>query len=176
MLRRAIATSRPRFAQPLNSRASGAISEARVLARRSASTNAPHPAASGSSSVRNLVNLAVGVAIGVAGGLYLFDRPSPAETTSLFGKFGTPDDFKAAIAELNSTLASNKVSTDPDVVKGHGFSANSYHPAIAHSVVIFPESTEDVVAVMKIATKYRMPVVAYSGGTSVEGHFSGVDG
>ncbi|KAG9048600.1 hypothetical protein FS837_012455 [Tulasnella sp. UAMH 9824] len=176
MLRRAIATSRPRIVQPLGSRASGAISEARVLARRSASTNASHPAASGSSPVRNLVNLAVGVAIGVAGGLYLFEGSSSAEKTSLFGKFGTPDDFKAAIGELKDTLAANKVSTDPEVVKGHGFSTNSYHPAIAHSVVIFPESTEDVVAVMKIATKYRMPVVAYSGGTSLEGHFSGIDG
>lgn len=42
--------------------------------------------------------------------------------------------------------------------------------------MIFPESTEDVVEVMKAATKYRMPVVAYSGGTSLEGHFSGIEG
>lgn len=45
---------------------------------------------------------------------------------------------------------------------------------IAHSVVIFPQSTEDVVKVVKIATKYRMPVIPYSGATSLEGHFRGV--
>ena len=42
------------------------------------------------------------------------------------------------------------------------------------SVVVWPESTEDVVKVVKIANKYRMPVVPYSGGTSLEGHFVGV--
>lgn len=47
---------------------------------------------------------------------------------------------------------------------------------MAHSVVVFPDTTEAVVAIMKIATAYRMPVVAYSGGTSLEGHFSGIDG
>ena len=43
-----------------------------------------------------------------------------------------------------------------------------------HSVVVYPESTEDVVKIVKIATKYRMPVVPYSGATSLEGHFRGV--
>lgn len=37
-------------------------------------------------------------------------------------------------------------------------------------------SAAKVVAVMKIATKYHMPVVAYSGGTSLEGAFSGIEG
>ena len=45
---------------------------------------------------------------------------------------------------------------------------------LAHSVVVYPNSTEDVVKVMKIATKYRMPIVPYAGGTSLEGHFLGV--
>lgn len=41
---------------------------------------------------------------------------------------------------------------------------------------MFPDSTEDVVSIMKIASKYRMPVVPYSGGTSLEGHFAGIEG
>ncbi|KAG8986504.1 hypothetical protein FRB90_003967 [Tulasnella sp. 427] len=176
MLRRAISTTRARLAQPINSKAPVAISEARILGRRSTSTSPPHPAASGSSSARNFATLAAGIALGVAGGAYLYGGSSSSEKPSMFGKYGTIDDFKAAIAELKAALPGDKVSTDPDVVKDHGFSTNSYHPAIAHSVVIFPESTEDVVAVMKVATSYRMPVVAYSGGTSLEGHFSGIDG
>ena len=35
-------------------------------------------------------------------------------------------------------------------------------------------STLDVVNVVKIAHKYRVPIVPYSGATSLEGHFSGV--
>lgn len=33
-----------------------------------------------------------------------------------------------------------------------------------------PQSTEDVVEVIKLANQYRMPVVPYSGGTALEGH------
>lgn len=47
---------------------------------------------------------------------------------------------------------------------------------MTHSVVVYPGSTEDVVKIMKVATKYRMPVVPYSGGTSLEGHFAGIKG
>jgi D-lactate dehydrogenase (cytochrome) len=43
-----------------------------------------------------------------------------------------------------------------------------------HSVVVYPESTEDVVKIVKIATKYRIPITAYSGATSLEGHYRGV--
>lgn len=37
-----------------------------------------------------------------------------------------------------------------------------------------PRSTEDVVKVVDVARQYRIPVVPYSGATSLEGHFSGV--
>ena len=43
-----------------------------------------------------------------------------------------------------------------------------------HSVVVYPSSTEDVVKIVKIATKHRMPVTPYSGATSLEGHYRGV--
>ena len=42
------------------------------------------------------------------------------------------------------------------------------------SVVVWPQSTEDVVKIMKTAVKYRMPVIPYSGATSLEGHFRAV--
>ena len=42
------------------------------------------------------------------------------------------------------------------------------------SVVVYPSSTEDVVKIVKTAVKYRMPVVPYSGATSLEGHFRAV--
>jgi hypothetical protein len=43
-----------------------------------------------------------------------------------------------------------------------------------HSVVVYPDSTEDVVKIVNVARKYRMPIIPYSGGTSLEGHFAGV--
>lgn len=35
-------------------------------------------------------------------------------------------------------------------------------------------STDDVVKVVKVSRKYRIPITPYSGGTSLEGHFGGV--
>ncbi len=43
-----------------------------------------------------------------------------------------------------------------------------------HSVVVHAQSTADVVEVVKLANKHRVPIVAYSGGTSLEGNLSGV--
>ena len=111
-------------------------------------------------------------------------------------QFGSSDDFKKAIQELQSTFpASDKVSVNPDDLHVHGFSLNDYHPGmyeqkktttweiirtsmiyvgIDHSVVVYPENTSDVVKIVKIANKYKMPVVPYSGATSFEGQFRGV--
>lgn len=63
---------------------------------------------------------------------------------------------------------------DQETLETYGYSPNSYHHAAPHSVVVRVFSTEDVVNVVKVARKWRMPVTAYSGGTSLEGHFGGV--
>ncbi|KAJ3856156.1 FAD-linked oxidase-like protein [Lentinula lateritia] len=89
-------------------------------------------------------------------------------------KYGSPEDFAKAIEELKRTFTDEDiVSTDPEDVYNHGFSVNDYHPGISHSVVVYPSTTEDVVEIVKIATKYRMPITAYSGATSLEGQFRG---
>ena len=43
-----------------------------------------------------------------------------------------------------------------------------------HSIIVYPQSTEDVVKIVKVATKYRIPVIPYSGATSLEGQTRGV--
>lgn len=40
--------------------------------------------------------------------------------------------------------------------------------------MVYPNSTEDVVKIVNISRKYRMPVVAYSGATSLEGQYRAV--
>lgn len=89
--------------------------------------------------------------------------------------YGSHAEVQQAIAELHDAFPEKTVvSTDPAVVKQYGSSPNSYHPAAPHSVVVHVHSTEDVVKIVNIARRYRIPVVAYSGATSLEGHFSGV--
>ena len=90
-------------------------------------------------------------------------------------KYGTHADVEAAIAELKVLFpGSRAVTTDPPVLRSYGYSENSYHPSAPHAVVVRAKSTEEVSAIVKVANKYRIPVTAYGGGTSLEGHFSGV--
>ncbi|KAJ7153683.1 FAD-linked oxidase-like protein [Mycena filopes] len=93
-------------------------------------------------------------------------------------RYGTPTEFSQAIQALRIAFSPrvSVVSTDPDDLKIHGLSTNTYHTGVDHSVVVYPESTEDVVKIVKIANKYRMPITPYSGATSLEGQFIGRPG
>ncbi|KAL5511402.1 DLD1_1 [Sanghuangporus vaninii] len=86
-------------------------------------------------------------------------------------------DVQAAIQELRKVLPrEGAVNTDSQVLETYGFSENSYHPSRPHAVVVRPLSTEEVSEIVKIASKYGVPVTAYGAGTSLEGHFSGCSG
>lgn len=95
--------------------------------------------------------------------------------SALGAQYGSHEDVQKAIEELRTAIPrENAVNTDPQVLQLYGSSDKSYHPTAPHSVVVHPHSTEEVVAVVNIARKYRVPIVPYSGATSLEGHFSGV--
>ncbi|KAF8170891.1 FAD-linked oxidase-like protein [Mycena galopus ATCC 62051] len=87
-------------------------------------------------------------------------------------------EFSQAIEDMRKTFSTRLgvISTDPDDLKVHGLSTNSYHTGVDHSVVVYPESTEDVVEIVKIANKYKMPITPYSGATALEGQFIGHPG
>lgn len=86
-------------------------------------------------------------------------------------QYGTSEDVRNAVKELRLALSSkDAVSTDTDDLHNHGVSewdhrTGKFHP----SVVVYPNSTEDVVQIVKIATKYRTPIIVQSGVTSFEG-------
>ena len=43
-------------------------------------------------------------------------------------QYGTPEEFKMAIAALESLFDDSAISTNPDVLYDHGFSIDDYHP------------------------------------------------
>jgi D-lactate dehydrogenase (cytochrome) len=88
--------------------------------------------------------------------------------------FGGPNEVRQAINELRQLFPEDSVLTGEEIVRTYGSSDNSYHPSSPHAVIILPSSTEDVVKVVNVARKWRIPIVPYSGATSLEGHFSGV--
>ena len=73
------------------------------------------------------------------------------------------DAFLASLEALATT------SQSPDVRKLHG-DDESHHAAVPPEVVAFPESTEEVAAILKLCNEQSIAVVPYGAGTSLEGH------
>ncbi|MFC7320198.1 FAD-binding oxidoreductase [Halobacillus campisalis] len=71
--------------------------------------------------------------------------------------------------ELRNALKEHQVSKNETLIEQHSHD-ESYHKPSAPDLVIYPESTEDVQLVVKIASVYEVPVVPYGLGTSLEGH------
>jgi D-lactate dehydrogenase (cytochrome) len=127
--------------------------------------------------------LALTAGLAVASGVYNARRnttePSNAKpvSTAFNTNYASPEELQLAIQELRKTFPDKHlVETDPEIVRFYGSSENSYHPTSPHSVVVRVHGTEDVVKVVNISRKYRVPVTAYSGATSLEGHYGGVRG
>ena len=83
--------------------------------------------------------------------------------------------MQAAWADFVKILGKENVSTVEDDVVAHAGSEWSSHqpgPDERPFCVLYPTTTEEVSEVMKICHKRRIPVVGYSGGTSLEGHFT----
>lgn len=55
----------------------------------------------------------------------------------------------------------------------HGYSSwSSVNPDELPVAVAYPRNTEQVATIVRVCHRHRVPVVAYSGGTSLEGNFS----
>ena len=75
---------------------------------------------------------------------------------------------EAAIASLQQLLG-DRLSTAASICEGHGKDA-SYHPCVPPDAVAFAQSTEEVSEIVKICAQYKIPLIPFGRGTSVEGH------
>jgi D-lactate dehydrogenase (cytochrome) len=79
-----------------------------------------------------------------------------------------------AIGELKALLGAR--ATDAQAVREHHSHGESYHVPAAPDVVCFPGTTDEVAAVATIAARYRLPIVPFGAGTSLEGHVNAIHG
>ncbi|KAI1455862.1 hypothetical protein F4805DRAFT_434437 [Annulohypoxylon moriforme] len=83
--------------------------------------------------------------------------------------------LEAAWADFAAILGKENVSTVEDDLHTHANSDwSSYRNEESQKpfMVVYPSSTDEVSAIMKVCHTRRIPVVGYSGGTSLEGHFT----
>ena len=79
------------------------------------------------------------------------------------------------IDELREALGADRVQTGEDVRRLHG-TDSSFHPVAPPDAVVFPESVEDAVAIVRACARHGTPMVPFGAGSSLEGHVSALRG
>jgi D-lactate dehydrogenase (cytochrome) len=82
--------------------------------------------------------------------------------------------FDAAFAELKDLLGVR--ASDAVAVREHHSHGESYHAPAAPDIVCFPTTTGEVSAIVTIAARFRVPIVPFGAGTSLEGHVHATSG
>jgi D-lactate dehydrogenase (cytochrome) len=83
--------------------------------------------------------------------------------------------LEAAWVDFRDIVGIEHVSQLRPDLDAHSGSAWSSHPSNPEDIpfcVLRPKSTEEVALIMKVCHDRKIPVVPYSGGTSLEGHFA----
>ncbi|SCO57609.1 probable D-lactate dehydrogenase (cytochrome) [Fusarium fujikuroi] len=82
-------------------------------------------------------------------------------------------EMELAVEEIRKALGEDAVSIEDEILHSHGYSDwSTINIERLPVAVAFPKTTEEVAAIAKICHKRRVPMIPYSGGSSVEGHFS----
>jgi D-lactate dehydrogenase (cytochrome) len=79
------------------------------------------------------------------------------------------------IAALGAILAPDQISTNAGIRDRHGHD-ESYHATHLPDVVVFPQSTEEVSEIAKVAARFQAPLIPFGVGTSLEGHVAALKG
>jgi D-lactate dehydrogenase (cytochrome) len=78
-----------------------------------------------------------------------------------------------AVYELQNALGDDAVSMELSDLESHGYSEwSTSNTEVRPVAIVRPQSTEQVSLIAKTCSKYRVPMVPYGAGSSVEGNFS----
>ncbi|ODQ66469.1 FAD-binding domain-containing protein [Nadsonia fulvescens var. elongata DSM 6958] len=94
-------------------------------------------------------------------------------------KYADAATLKIAFAEIIKIVGEDSSTTTDSELDTHSDSFfNTHHAKEGErpGLVVMPNSTEQVSQIVKVAHKYRVPITPYSGGTSLEGHYTPTQG
>ncbi|KAH7237817.1 uncharacterized protein BKA55DRAFT_578342 [Fusarium redolens] len=78
-----------------------------------------------------------------------------------------------AVDDIREILGEDIVSVDSDDLDDHGYSEwSTSNTDVRPVAIIRPQTTEEVSSIARICTKYKVPMIPYGAGSSVEGNFS----
>jgi len=86
-----------------------------------------------------------------------------------------PRDLDAGLLEELKSLLGDRATASTGVREHHG-KDESYFPYAPPDAVVFPESTEEVRAVVDLCRRHRTPIIPFGVGTSLEGHVLAIRG
>lgn len=87
--------------------------------------------------------------------------------------YASKTEMEKAIAELREVLGEDAISTDDEDLHRHGYSEwSTVNIDQLPVAVAYPKSTEEVAQIAKLCFKYKVPMIPYSGGSSLEANFS----
>ena len=79
-----------------------------------------------------------------------------------------------AFEQLTRLLGSR--ASDAAAVREHHSHGESYHPSAAPDIVCFPDTTAEVVEIVRISQACGLPIVPFGAGSSLEGHVQALQG
>ncbi|RCK67597.1 D-lactate dehydrogenase [cytochrome], mitochondrial [Candida viswanathii] len=103
------------------------------------------------------------------------DRSTAPLSSLLSPVYANDEEFQTGLSKIVDIVGKDNVSFNKDVLDSQNDSFYSTHhppnPEVQRpSAVVFPNSTQQVSEILKVAHEYRIPIVANSGLTSLEGH------
>src|SRR5690606_14948568 len=69
---------------------------------------------------------------------------------------------------LCDLVGKDKATINETILKNHS-GDESHHGKVEPDVVVFPESTDDVVKIVSFANEHKIPIVPYGAGSGLEG-------
>ncbi len=81
----------------------------------------------------------------------------------------------ASVVEPIRALVGDRISTSRPIREQHG-KDQTHNAGAAPDAVVFPHSTEEVQAIVKLCAEAGVPVIPYGTGTSLEGHIAALKG
>ncbi|KAF2159361.1 hypothetical protein M409DRAFT_71037 [Zasmidium cellare ATCC 36951] len=111
----------------------------------------------------------------------LYSMPRDTSSTSPLDRSIRPEldvsvaNLRKARLQIAAIVGEENIDSRIDEIKRHTGTEWSSHPGSpdeAPAAIVRPNSTEEVSGVMKVCNELRIPVVAFSGGTSLEAQFA----